>query len=250
MGEHLDRTRLDQALVARGLVVSRARALDLVRRGEVRVDGVTARKAAMPVSAGNRIELAPGAGDYVSRGALKLRPALQHFGFDPTDRVCLDVGASTGGFTEVLLGAGARRVYAVDNGRGQLHSSLAADPRVVSLEATDARALDRTLIPEPVAAIVADVSFISLRKALPAALRLAASGCWLIALVKPQFEAEPGVVRKDGTIADPAIHAAIVAEIENWLAAQAGWRVTGLMPSPVKGGDGNTEFLLGAINAG
>jgi len=250
MGERPEKTRLDQELVTRGLVVSRARAADLVRRGEVSVDGATALKPAMPVSAATTIVLAPGAGAYVSRGALKLRPALAHFGFDAAGRVCLDVGASTGGFTEILLEAGARRVYAVDNGRGQLHPTLAADARVVSLEATDARTLDRGLIPEPMTAIVADVSFISLRKALPAALCLAAAGCWLIALVKPQFEAEPGIVRKDGTIVDPEMHASIVAHVESWLAAQPGWRVAGLMPSPVKGGDGNTEFLMGAVHGG
>jgi 23S rRNA (cytidine1920-2'-O)/16S rRNA (cytidine1409-2'-O)-methyltransferase len=250
MGERPQKNRLDQELVARGLVVSRARAADLIRRGEVQVDGVTALKPAMPVSADSTIALTPGAGAYVSRGALKLRPALGRFGFDAAGRACLDIGASTGGFTEVILQAGARRVYAVDNGQGQLHPILATDPRVVSLEATDARMLDRMLIPEPVTAIVADVSFISLRKALPAASRLAAAGCWLIALVKPQFEAEPGIVRKDGTIVDPEIHASIVARVESWLAAQPGWRIVGLMASPVKGGDGNTEFLMGAVYDG
>ncbi len=202
----------------------------------------------MLVAGSDAIEFDPGAGAYVSRGALKLAPALDHFGFDANGRICLDVGASTGGFTEVLLKRGAHRVYAVDNGRGQLHPSLAADTRVVSLEATDARTLDRAVIPEPVTAIVADVSFISLRKALPAALRLAAAGCWLVALVKPQFEAEPGTVRKDGTIADPAVHRRIVGELEAWIAAVPGWRLAGTIPSAVKGGDGNTEFLMAATH--
>lgn len=248
MADAPEKQRLDVALVTRGLVVSRARARDIIKRGEVRVDGAVAHRTAMMVRAATRIELAPGAGAYVSRGALKLRPALTSFGFDPGGRVCLDVGASTGGFTEVLLQGGAARVYAVDNGRGQLHADLMADPRVVSLEEMDARRLDVEFIPEPIAALVADVSFISLRKALPASLALAAPGCWLVALIKPQFEAEPGWIPKDGVITDTDVHADVVGAVVEWLAGVPGWRVLGTVESALKGGDGNTEFLVGAIH--
>lgn len=248
MADTNDKQRLDVALVTRGLVVSRARARDIIKRGEVQVDGVVATRTAMMVKATTRIDLAPGAGAYVSRGALKLRPALAAFGFDPTDRICLDVGASTGGFTEVLLQGGAARVYAVDNGRGQLHADLLGDARVISLEEMDARRLDRAIIPEPVTALVADVSFISLRKALPAALDLAGPGCWLVALIKPQFEAEPAWVPKDGVISDGDVHADVIEAVVDWLAAVPGWRVLGTVESAVKGGDGNIEFLVGAVH--
>ena len=240
--------RLDQALVNRGLVVSRARARDLVLRGEVAVDGIVAAKPAVRVSPTQRLSLAPGAGAYVSRGAVKLRAALDHFGLDPAGRIGLDIGASTGGFTEVLLARGAAKVYAVDNGVGQLHPSLAADTRVISLEDTDARGLTRSSILEPVGALVADVSFISLTKALPAALRLAAPGCWLTCLIKPQFETAPARIPKDGVVTDAAIHAETVASVETWLRGQGGWHILGTISSPIKGGEGNTEFLIGAIH--
>jgi 23S rRNA (cytidine1920-2'-O)/16S rRNA (cytidine1409-2'-O)-methyltransferase len=242
--------RLDVALVARGLVVSRARAKDVIARGEVKVAGVVATRTSMMVAAATVIELTPGAGDYISRGALKLRPALAAFGLAPAGRVALDVGASTGGFTEVLLDGGAAKVYAVDNGRDQLHARLRADPRVVSLEETDARRLDTTLVPEPIGAMVVDVSFISLRKVLPAALALAAPGCWLVALIKPQFEAEPGWVPKDGVITDADVHHTVVEAVRAWFDVQPGWQVLGTLASPLKGGDGNTEFLIGAVRHG
>ncbi|MFM9939176.1 MAG: TlyA family RNA methyltransferase [Hyphomicrobiaceae bacterium] len=247
MAEEQQKLRLDVALVARGLVVSRARARDIIKRGEVSVNGAVMLRTAYMVTAASRIDLAPGAGDYISRGALKLRPALQAFGLSSSGRNCLDVGASTGGFTEVLLQDGAAKVYAVDNGRAQLHPDLAADPRVVSLEETDARRLDAEVIADPIGAIVADVSFISLRKALPAALELAAPGCWLVALIKPQFEAEPTWIPKDGVVTDTDVHQDVVEAVVAWLAARPGWRVLGTLESPLKGGDGNTEFLLGAI---
>ncbi len=239
--------RLDVALVTRNLVVSRARARDIIKRGEVTVDGVIALRTALMVRPATRIELAPGAGNYVSRGALKLRPALLAFDLEPNGRICLDVGASTGGFTEVLLAGGAAKVYAIDNGREQLHPGLLADVRVVSLEEMDARRLDRSIIAEPIGGIVADVSFISLRKALPAALTLASPGCWLVALIKPQFEAEPTWIPRDGVITDRDVHEDVVEAVVAWMAARPGWRILGTMESPLKGGDGNTEFLLGAI---
>ncbi len=245
-----DKERLDQALVTRGLVISRARARDLVQRGEVRVDGIVATKPARRVGLGHHIEVTPGAGDYVSRGAIKLRAALDHFGLDAQGRIGLDVGASTGGFTEVLLARGVVKVFAVDNGIGQLHASLQTDPRVVSLEETDARNLTRTEIPEPVGALVADVSFISLTKVLPSPMRLAAPGCWLVGLIKPQFEAERTWIPKDGVITDPDIHADTVRLVMEWMRGCVGWRVLGTLESPIKGGDGNTEFLIGAVHDG
>lgn len=241
------RLRLDQALVARGLVPTRSRARDLILRGHVIVDAQTAAKPARLISAGDDVRIIATDVDYVSRGALKLAAALSHFHFEGQGRIGLDVGASTGGFTQTLLAAGARKVYAVDNGRGQLHARLTGDSRVVSLEGLDARRLDRTLIAEPVEALVADVSFISLAKALPAALDLAAPGCWLAALIKPQFELAPGDVPRDGIIKDAAVQAAAVAAIVDWLAGLPGWTVVGCIPSPIHGGDGNIEFLIGAV---
>jgi len=161
-------------------------------------------------------------------------------------RVALDVGASTGGFTEVLLARGATKVYAVDVGHGQLHETIKAEPRVVVLERCDARALTREQVPEPIQAIVADVSFISLKKALPAALALAVPGAWLVALVKPQFEAGREAIGKGGIVRDPLVREAAAAQVASWVGSQAGWHVTGIVASPIEGGSGNQEYLLGA----
>ncbi len=240
------RQRLDQALVSRGLVATRARARDLIRRGEVTVDGRGVEKPAAIVTTSNVISVVGDGAAFVSRGALKLRAALHHFGFDATGRVALDIGASTGGFTEILLAAGAIKVVAVENGVGQLHPRLATDPRVCSLETCDARHLDRALVPDPIGAIVVDVSFISVTKALPAALELAIPGCWLVALIKPQFEAGLGRVPRDGVVKDPLVHSEVVATVETWLTSRPGWTCQGHIPSPIHGGDGNVEFLLGA----
>jgi 23S rRNA (cytidine1920-2'-O)/16S rRNA (cytidine1409-2'-O)-methyltransferase len=218
-------------------------------RGQVLVDGAMASKPAQTIAAGAALALTDGAGRYVSRGAEKLLAGLDAFGFDPRDRVALDVGASTGGFTEVLLTRGAAKVYAVDVGRGQLHARLGRDARVVSLETTDARALSQAIIPEPIDVIVSDVSFISLTKALPAALQLATPTAWLIALIKPQFEVGPGHVGKGGIVRDDAMRARAVADIETWLTAGMGWTVAGVVPSPITGGDGNQEYLIGATRA-
>lgn len=244
------RQRLDQALVERGLVPTRSRARDAISRGHVRVGGVVASKASRTVTAAEELcvdAIAAGT-TYVSRGALKLLAALDAFGFDPAGRICLDAGASTGGFTQVLLEGGATKVYAVDVGQSQLHDSIKADTRVVSLESTDARLLDRALIPEPVTAIVADVSFISLEKALPAALRLAAPGSWLVALIKPQFEADgPSLIGKGGLVRDASVREQAVTRVAGFISAQPGWRVTGTCASPIEGGSGNIEYLLGAV---
>lgn len=241
--------RLDLALVARGLVATRAKARDLIARGEVTVDGLVASKVAMGVREGQAIAVNQHAAAQVSRGAVKLAAALEHFGLDASGRTALDVGASTGGFTQTLLERGADRVYAVDVGKGQLHAALAGDPRVVSLEDCDARVLDRALVPEAIGAIVADVSFISLTKALPAALALAAAGCWLVALVKPQFEVGRDGIGKGGVVRDAALREGALADVQNWLAAQPGWSVLGAMPSPIEGGSGNAEFLIAAIRS-
>lgn len=237
--------RLDKALLARGLVPSRSRARDLIMRGAVSVGGAVAMKPGAVVAEDASIELAEAA-DYVSRGALKLEAALDAFGFDAKGRMALDVGASTGGFTEVLLARGAAHVFAVDVGHGQLHPRLAADPRVTSLEGQDVRGLTEQEIPQPVSAIVADVSFISLEKALPAALAFAAPGCWLVALVKPQFEAGRAAIGKGGLVREASVREAQAEKIAPWVNELSGWRITGLIPSPVTGGSGNEEFLLGA----
>jgi 23S rRNA (cytidine1920-2'-O)/16S rRNA (cytidine1409-2'-O)-methyltransferase len=238
--------RLDKALLARGLAPTRSRARDLILRGVVRVDGAMTTKAGTVVA--DRAEIAiTETSDYVSRGALKLIAALDAFGFSAEGRVALDAGASTGGFTEVLLERGASHVFAVDVGRGQLHPRLAADSRVTSLEGMDARALTEREISRPVSAIVADVSFISLEKVLPSVLPFAEPGAWLAALVKPQFEAGREAIGKGGIVRDAAVRDAQAAKLSDWMAARPGWRVVGSIPSPIEGGSGNREFLLGAV---
>lgn len=243
----LDALRLDVALVARGLVPTRARARDLVLRGRVAVDGRVVTKPALTIPAGATLSVAEDEARMVSRGRLKLAAALDGFTFGPAGRVCLDIGASTGGFTEVLVERTAAKVYAIDVGTGQLHEALRGHPRIVSIEGQDARLIGPDLIPEPIGAIVADVSFISLTKALPAALALAAPGAWLVALVKPQFECGPEHVSKSGIVRDQRARAAAVAAIVGWLQSKPGWRVAGDMPSPIAGGSGNIEHLVGAV---
>lgn len=225
---------------------TRSRAADLIRQGCVSVAGKKQLKPGALVPPGAPLTVSPEACAYVSRGGLKLAAALDAFGFDPKGRVALDLGASTGGFTEVLIERGAAKVYAVDVGKGQLHAKLRANPRVVALEGTDARALDRTVIGEEVSAIVADVSFIGLGLVLPAALRLAAPGAWLAALVKPQFEAGREAVGKGGIVRREADRWKAVAKIRKFIEEQPGWTVLGEIPSPIRGGSGNEEFLIGA----
>lgn len=233
-------------MVTRGLVRSRARAADLVARGAVTVDGATARKAGLLVDEKTRIAIDAAANAYVARSGAKLAAALDHFGLSATGRVALDIGASTGGFTEVLLERGALLVHAVEIGHGQLDTGIARDHRVRSHEGTDARTLTRELIAEPVAAIVADVSFISLTQALPAALSLATPDAWLVALVKPQFEAGRAAIGKRGVVKDEAVRRAAVDHVADWLARQ-GWRIIGDMTSPLPGKEGNIEHLIGGV---
>lgn len=238
--------RLDRALVERGLVETRSRARDLILSGAVLIDTKPITKVAAIVSETAVITLAATANLYVSRGALKLAAALDHFSLSANGRVVLDIGASTGGFTEVLLEQGAARVYAIDVGRDQLHARLRVNPRVVTLEGFDARQVTRATIPDPINAVVADVSFISLTKALGPALALTEPLSWLIALIKPQFEAGRQAVGKGGIVRDPTDRARAVDEVRAWLAEQSTWEDLGVMPSPIHGSDGNEEFLLAA----
>lgn len=241
----MSRVRLDQLLVARGLAESRARAKAAIEAGGVTVDGLPAKGASQPVSDDALIDYA-GAHRFVGRGALKLDHALTLWPVAVEGRTAIDVGASTGGFTEVLLGRGAAKVFAVDVGQGQLHPRLAADPRVVNLERTDARHLDAAIIAGPVGLIVCDASFIGLAKVLPAALALAASGADLVTLVKPQFEMERrGDVGRGGVVRDAEAREAALSRIMHWLEG-AGWRVRETAESPISGGDGNREYLLWA----
>ncbi|MEJ2376724.1 MAG: TlyA family RNA methyltransferase [Pseudolabrys sp.] len=238
------RLRADRLLVERGLFESRAKAQAAIEAGLVSADGAPVRKSSDEIAADATIEASP-AHPYVSRGGVKLAAALDRFGFDPKGRVCLDGGASTGGFTHVLLNRGARRVYAVDVGRGQLHDSLRARPEVVSLEEADIRGFSPARLPETPNLVTVDVSFISLKQVLPAALKLVAYRTQLVALIKPQFEAGPEAAKK-GVVRDAAVHKAVCDDIAAFVAS-LGWRVVGVIPSPITGGDGNAEFLLGAV---
>jgi 23S rRNA (cytidine1920-2'-O)/16S rRNA (cytidine1409-2'-O)-methyltransferase len=233
--------RADRVLVARGLFASRTAAQAAIEAGLVTADGVRVTKASQTIPAGAKIDASP-AHPYVSRGGVKLAAALDHFAVDPRDKVCLDVGSSTGGFTEVLLLRGARLVYAVDVGTKQLHSSLAVRNDVVSLENTDIRNLASRDFAAPPELIAVDVSFISLKLVLPAVIALAAPGAILIALVKPQFEAGKKALHK-GIVREPEIHAAVCADVAA-AADKLGWQVRSVIESSLEGGDGNREFLL------
>ena len=240
--------RLDQLLTERGLTPSRSRARDLILRGLVRAGGRVVLRPGAPVAEDAEIAISEEWGGYVSRGALKLEAALDAFGFDPAGRVALDIGASTGGFTQLLLRRGAAAVFAVDVGQGQLHASLRDEPRVIALENTDARGLHAGLIAHPVGVITADVSFISLTKVLPAAFALAAPGAFAVLLVKPQFEAGREAVGKGGIVKSEAARAQALAGVAHFVDAQPGWQSLPPIPSPITGGSGNIEFLLGAIH--
>jgi 23S rRNA (cytidine1920-2'-O)/16S rRNA (cytidine1409-2'-O)-methyltransferase len=243
----VSRIRIDRLLVERGLFESRAKAQAAIAAGRVTANEVTVAKPSDEFSADTVLRAQP-AHPWVSRGGIKLAAALDHFrfdpSFDPAGRVCLDVGASTGGFTEVLLARGARRVYAVDVGRGQLHPSLLARPQIVAIEAADIRTLDRARLAERPDFVAVDVSFISLKLVLPAALALAQTPACLLALIKPQFEAGRRAGKR-GIVRDPGVHAAVCGDIAAFVAS-LGWHVVGTLPSPISGGDGNREFFVGA----
>ena len=236
------RERLDEALVSRGLYPSRSRARDAVLRGTVRVDGEAAVKPSQMVGPNNIITIHDDAQNYVSRAALKLKHGLENFAIDSRNRNCLDIGASTGGFTQVLLEQGAAHVTAIDVGHGQMKLE---DPRLTLIEGLNARDLVRAHVAHPIDLIVCDVSFISLKLALPPALELAEQGAVLVALIKPQFEAGREALGKGGIVTDPLEHERVCGEIAAFLHAQ-GWLVQGLTTSPVEGGDGNREFLVAA----
>ncbi len=238
--------RLDQLLVERGLAENRSRAQALILAGLVYSGTLRLDKAGQQLRGETPLSVKGREHPWVSRGGVKLAHGLHHFGIDPSDKVCLDVGASTGGFTDVLLTGGAARVYAVDVGRGQLAWKLRQDDRVVVLERTNARDLTPILIPEPIHLITSDVSFISLEKALPASLALSAPNAMLVALIKPQFEAGRQAVGKGGVVRDPDVRQRVCERIERWLAAQPGWRVLGVDESPITGPEGNVEYLIAA----
>jgi 23S rRNA (cytidine1920-2'-O)/16S rRNA (cytidine1409-2'-O)-methyltransferase len=235
--------RADRLLVARGLFESRARAQAAIAAGRVIADGVPVRKASEEIAAAAIIEAAA-EHPYVSRGGVKLAFALDHFALDVRGRVCLDVGASTGGFTEVLVARGARCVYAIDVGRDQLHARLHGNSKIVSIEETDIRTLDPSRFSEPPDFATTDVSFISLKLVIPAIEKLLQPRATLVALIKPQFEAARRDIKK-GIVRDPSVHIAICDDIEAFLTAR-GWRAGGIVPSPIAGGDGNREFFIEA----
>lgn len=239
------RQRIDRLLVERGMFESRAKAQAAIKAGLVLAGDAVVRKASEEIAVDARLQ-ARAAHPYVSRGGVKLAAALDRFGFDPRGRVCLDVGASTGGFSQVLLERGAKCVYAVEGGRGQLHDSLRIRPEIISLEETDIRKLTPALLNEVPDFVAIDVSFISLKLVLPPAIAHTREPAQLIALIKPQFEAGRAALKR-GIVRDVAVHEAVCAEISAFVAA-LGWRVMGMMPSPITGGDGNAEFLLGATH--
>jgi 23S rRNA (cytidine1920-2'-O)/16S rRNA (cytidine1409-2'-O)-methyltransferase len=238
------RMRLDELLVARGEFASRSRARDAIVRGAVRVDGRLAAKPGQAVAEDAALEIDDPARRYVSRAALKLVAGLDHFGLDPKGLLALDIGASTGGFTQVLLERGAARVYAVDVGHDQLHERIKADPRVISLEGVNGRDLTPELIPEPIDLIVSDVSFVSIIKVIDPVLALAAPGADAVILIKPQFEVGRDNVGKGGIVTNEA---AVVEAIERVIAhlAVAGWVQRFAIGSPIAGGDGNREIVAG-----
>jgi 23S rRNA (cytidine1920-2'-O)/16S rRNA (cytidine1409-2'-O)-methyltransferase len=242
------RIRLDELLVARGLYATRSRARDAIERGAVTVDGVLSAKPGLAVAVSSDIGIADPARAYVSRAALKLIAGLDHFGLEPTGSEALDIGASTGGFTQVLLERGAAHVTAIDVGHAQMDQSLRDDPRVTVLEGLNARDLAASdLVGKVPNFLVCDVSFISLTLALPPALSLAAPGARGVFLVKPQFEAGRHAIGKGGILKDRADGPRIAEDLRAWLDAQPGWRALGVCDSPVAGGDGNREFLLAGI---
>lgn len=238
--------RLDQLLVERGLAESRTKAQALVMAGLVFSDTRKLEKAGTQVASDLPLDVRGQDHPWVSRGGLKLDHGLTQFDIDVGDKTCLDIGASTGGFTDVLLSRGAAKVYAVDVGHGQLAWKLRQNDQVVVLEKTNARYLTTEQIPDAISFLCCDTSFIGLQTVLPAALDLVSGDGALVALIKPQFEVGREQVGKKGVVSDPALHEAVCEKIETWLAARSGWQVLGITESPIKGPEGNVEFLIGA----
>jgi len=246
MAKAASKIRADQMLVDRGLVESRTRAQALILAGKVFSAEARVAKAGQFLPADAPLEVRGQDHPWVSRGGLKLAHGLAHFDLSPEGRVCLDIGASTGGFTDVLLSHGAIRVHSIDVGHGQLAWKLRTDPRVVVHERTNARHLTHDAIGEPAGALVCDASFIGLATLLPAPLSLCAPGAWAIALIKPQFEAGPGQVGRNGVVRDPAVHAEVCDRIGAWWSSRPDWTVLGITESPITGPEGNHEFLIAA----
>jgi 23S rRNA (cytidine1920-2'-O)/16S rRNA (cytidine1409-2'-O)-methyltransferase len=244
----MKKTRLDISLVDRGLVESRAKAQALIIAGKVFSGEMRLDKPGMPIADDKPLEVRGAEHPWVSRGGVKLAHALEAFGLDPTGLIVIDVGASTGGFTDVALAHGAAKVYAVDVGHGQLAWKLRQNARVVVLEKTNARHLSRAEVPEPADMVVCDASFIGLETVLPAPLALARPGATLVALIKPQFEVGKGRVGKGGVVRDPELHREVCERIAAWLPTQ-GWAVLGQAESPLLGPEGNKEFLIAARKA-
>jgi 23S rRNA (cytidine1920-2'-O)/16S rRNA (cytidine1409-2'-O)-methyltransferase len=240
--------RADQLLVERGLAESRAKAQALILAGLVVSGDRKIEKAGQPLAADAALSVKGKEHPWVSRGGIKLAYALDHFGWDVTGAVALDVGSSTGGFTDVLLQKGAAKVFAIDVGTNQLAWSLRQDPRVIVHEQTNARYLTPDIVTEPVDMIVCDASFIGLAKVLDTALDFARPGGRLVALVKPQFEAERAEIGKGGVVRDPEVHARVCDAAAAWVASR-GWTVQGVAQSPISGPEGNVEFLLAATRA-
>jgi 23S rRNA (cytidine1920-2'-O)/16S rRNA (cytidine1409-2'-O)-methyltransferase len=243
--EAIARERADQALVDRGLAESRTRAQALILAGKVFSESRRIEKPGQLLAAGLPLEVRGQDHPWVSRGGVKLAHAIGHFGLSPEGRICLDVGASTGGFTDVLLHHGAAKVYAVDVGHGQLAWKLRNDRRVVVLERVNARYLDATQVPEPPGVLVCDASFIGLQTILPLPLGLCGPGAWAVALIKPQFEVGPAIA-KGGVVRDAGVHRAVCDRIAEWWSGLPGWEVLGVEPSPLLGPEGNREFLIAA----
>ncbi len=245
MSKAAAKRRLDQLLVDRGLVESRSRAQGLIMAGKVYSETRRLDKAGQQVSEELPIEIKGQDHPWVSRGGLKLEKGLQAFDINPQGMTCLDVGASTGGFSDVLISGGATKVFAVDVGHGQFAWKLRQNPRIVVLERTNARYLTIENIPEPIDLIVCDASFIGLQTVLPAAMSLAAHNARMVALIKPQFEVGKGRVGKGGVVREPELHVEVCEKIRVWLESQPGWSVLGIADSPIKGPEGNKEFLIG-----
>ncbi|AQS88718.1 hemolysin HlyA [Neoasaia chiangmaiensis NBRC 101099] len=242
--------RVDQLLVDRGLVESRTRAQALILAGLAYSGDRRVAKAGDTLPEDAPLSLRGQDHPWVSRGGLKLAHAIEHFGLDATGGTCIDVGASTGGFSDVLLTNGAAKVFAVDVGHGQLAWKLRSDPRVVVMEKTNARALTAEQIPDPIDIVVCDASFIGLRTVLPAALSLCRPGGWAVALIKPQFEAGRAEIGAKGVVRDASVHERVCAEIETWWRNLPGWSVLGIEASPITGPEGNREFLIAARRQG
>ncbi len=243
------KSRLDHLLVERGLAESPAKAGALVMAGLVFSGGQKLTSAGARIAVDTPLIVRGAEHPWVSRGGLKLSHGLAHFPFIPKDRICLDLGASTGGFTDVLLTEGAAKVFSVDVGYGQLAHKLRIDPRVVVLERTNARFIDHAMVPDEISAVVCDASFIGLRTILPAALALTKPGAWVVALIKPQFEVGKALVGEKGVVRDAGLHAEVCAALSAWMNEQPGWSVVGVTPSPITGPEGNVEFLMGAVRA-